>query len=100
MYRALTIAFEKGHKDFIIETDFSFVIEFLKEGSMVSPSIRSLVEDSKFLMRRCGYGNGSTDGLAKLGANQVEPLVVMDEALEEIRGLVIVDMVGQGFLRP
>ncbi|KAL7201937.1 hypothetical protein ACSBR1_033599 [Camellia fascicularis] len=45
-------------------------------------------------------GNGSADGLAKLRANQGEPLVVMDEALEEIRGLMIADMVGQGFLRP
>ncbi|THG02666.1 hypothetical protein TEA_025378 [Camellia sinensis var. sinensis] len=53
-------------------------------------------------MQRCGYGihhvlresNSSADGLAKLGANQVEPLVVMDEALEDIRGLVIADVVG------
>ncbi|KAL7260021.1 hypothetical protein ACSBR1_005811 [Camellia fascicularis] len=102
IYRGLTIAFEKGYKDLTVEMDSSSAIELLKEGSVVSSSVRSLVEDSKFLMQRCGYtiqhvlreGNNSADGLAKLGANQAEPLVVLDEAPVEIRGLVIVDMVG------
>ncbi|KAL7265055.1 hypothetical protein ACSBR1_002914 [Camellia fascicularis] len=108
IYRGLTIAFEKGYKDLTIETDSLSAIELLKEGSVVSSSIRSLVEDSKFLMQRCGYtiqhvlreGNNSADSLAKLGATQAEPLVVMDEAPVEIRGLVIADMVGRGYLRP
>ncbi|CAL5378534.1 unnamed protein product [Camellia sinensis] len=95
IYRGLTIAFEKGYKDLTIETDSLF-------------AIKSLVEDSKFLMQRYGYtiqhvlreGNNSADGLAKLGATQAEPLVVMDEAPVEIRGLVIADMIGRGYLRP
>lgn len=75
---------------------------------MVSSSVKSLVEDSEFLIQRCGYtiqhvlreGNYSADGLAKLGAAQAEPLVVMDEAPVEIRRLVIRGMVGRGYLRP
>ncbi|GMP59729.1 hypothetical protein CsSME_00022890 [Camellia sinensis var. sinensis] len=100
IYRGLAIAFEKGYKDLTIETDSSSAIELLKERSVVSSSVISLVDSSKFLMQRCGYimqhvlreGNNSADGLAKLGANQAEPLVVLDEAPVEIRGLVIADM--------
>ncbi|XP_028096164.1 uncharacterized protein LOC114296042 [Camellia sinensis] len=45
-------------------------------------------------------GNKSADGLAKMGANQNEMLVVMDDPPKEIRGQLVADMVGQSYLRP
>ncbi|CAL5427260.1 unnamed protein product [Camellia sinensis] len=88
IYRGLIIAFEKGYKDLIIETDSMDAIDMLKEKVEVISSLRSLVEDSKFLIRRCGYtlqhilreDNLSADGLAKMGVDQDEPLVVMEDA--------------------
>ncbi|KAF5933818.1 hypothetical protein HYC85_029989 [Camellia sinensis] len=107
LYRGLTIAFEKGYKDLSIETDSQYAIDMLKGNVEVFSPLRSLVEDSKFLIRRCGFliqhvkreGNMSANGLAKMGANQNEVLVVMDDPPEEIRGQLVADMVGQSYLR-
>ncbi|KAL7202139.1 hypothetical protein ACSBR1_033752 [Camellia fascicularis] len=74
----------------------------LKEKVEVISSLGSLVEDSKFLIHRCGYtlqhvlreGNLSADGLAKIGADQDEPLVVMDDVPDGIRSQVVADMIG------
>ncbi|KAL7165459.1 hypothetical protein ACSBR2_041193 [Camellia fascicularis] len=96
IYRGLTIAFEKGYKDLTIETNSTAAIELLKEGFVVSSSVKSLVRTLNFLCK----GNNNADGLAKLGATQTEPLVVMDEAPVEIRGLVIANMVERGYLKP
>ncbi|KAF5932569.1 hypothetical protein HYC85_028740 [Camellia sinensis] len=107
LYRGLTIAFEKGYKDLSIESDSQYAIDMLKGNIEVFSPLRSLVEDSKFLIRRCGFsiqhvkreGNMSADGLAKMGVNQNEVLVVMEDPPEEIRGQLVADMVGQSYLR-
>ncbi|KAL7231615.1 hypothetical protein ACSBR2_009782 [Camellia fascicularis] len=60
----------------------------LKEGTEIVFLLHSLVKYSKFLMRRCSYtiqhvlrkDNKSADNrLAKIGADQDEALVVMEE---------------------
>ncbi|XP_028100952.1 uncharacterized protein LOC114300280 [Camellia sinensis] len=107
IYRGLTIAFEKGYKDLIIETDSMDAIDMQKKKVEVISSLRSLVEDSKFLIRRCGYtlqhvlreGNLSADGLAKMGADQDEPLVVMEDAPDGIRSQVVADLIGHSSRR-
>ncbi|CAL5385783.1 unnamed protein product [Camellia sinensis] len=107
LYRSLTIAFEKGYKDLIIETDAMEALDMLKEQVEVISSLRSLVRNSKFLIRRCGYtlqhvlreGNMSADGLAKTGVDQDEHLVVMEDPLDRIRSQVVTDMIGQSYLR-
>ncbi|GMP57016.1 hypothetical protein CsSME_00021275 [Camellia sinensis var. sinensis] len=79
----------------------------LKEGCVITSPLKSLVEDFKFLIQRCGYavqhvlreGNKSADGFAKMSANQHEPVVVMDDDPEEICNQVVADMVGQNYLR-
>ncbi|CAL5371565.1 unnamed protein product [Camellia sinensis] len=75
LYRGLTIAFEKGYRDLSIEIDSQYAIDMLKGNIEVIFPLRSLVEDSKFLIRRCGFsiqhvkreGNINADGLAKMG---------------------------------
>ncbi|XP_028105853.1 uncharacterized protein LOC114304907 [Camellia sinensis] len=55
--------------------DSQYAIDMLKGNIEVTSPLRSLVEDSKFLIQRCGFsiqhvkrkGNKSADGLAKMG---------------------------------
>ncbi|CAL5382343.1 unnamed protein product [Camellia sinensis] len=83
LYRGLAIAFEKSYKDLSIETDSQYAIDMLKGNIEVTFPLRSLVENSKFLIQRSGFliqhvkreGNKSVDGLAKMESNQNEMLI-------------------------
>ena len=89
IYRGLTIVFEKGYKDLIINTNSTEAIELLKVEFVITFPMKSLVADAKFLISKCGYivqhvlrkGNKSADGLAKMGANQDKALVVMEDPM-------------------
>ncbi|KAL7172538.1 hypothetical protein ACSBR2_032095 [Camellia fascicularis] len=63
---------------------------------------KNLVEDAKILFRGCEctiqhiwkQGNLSVDALAKLGADQPEDMLVVNEPLAELRSYLMTDMIG------
>lgn len=73
----------------------------------VNGALRIVVEDAKHLIRRCQCsiqlivreGNMCADKLANLGANQDEPLVVTEDAPDDVRSLVVTDLLGIEYQR-
>ncbi|CAL5370879.1 unnamed protein product [Camellia sinensis] len=103
IYRGLTIILEKGYVDVMIETDSTKAVELMQTKPAVNGALRSVVEDAKRLIRRCRCsiqlivreGNMCADKLANLGANQDEPLLVMEDAPDDVRSLVVTDLLGR-----
>ncbi|KAL7172086.1 hypothetical protein ACSBR2_031725 [Camellia fascicularis] len=75
--------------------------------SVVNASLRSIVEDARHLLKRCKCfiqhilreGNQCADKLANLGADQEKHLVVMEDPPEEVRSLVVADLLGREYQR-
>ncbi|CAL5382095.1 unnamed protein product [Camellia sinensis] len=107
IYRGLTMVLEKGLHEVIIETDFILAEELLNKGPPSNCPFRSIVEDSRHLIRRrnCSIqhilreGNKCADLLANMGAEQLEPLVVVDEPPIVVRSQIVADMVGMAYRR-
>lgn len=107
LYRGLTIVLEKGLHEVIIEIDSSLAENLLIEGPLQNCSFCSIVEDSRHLIRRCNCtihsirreGNKCADVLAKMGSNQMDQLVVMEEPPTEVRSQLVADMIGTAYRR-
>ncbi|XP_028081991.1 uncharacterized protein LOC114283389 [Camellia sinensis] len=107
IYRGLTMVLEKGLHEVIIETDSTLAEEFLNKGPPSNCPFRSIVEDSRDLIRRCNCSiqhilqedNKCTYLLANMGADQLEPLVVVDEPPIVVRSQIVADMVGMAYRR-
>lgn len=92
LYRGLTIVLEKGLHEVIIETDLSLTENLLTERPLQNYSFCSIIEDSRHLIQRCNCtirsimreGNKCIDILAKMGSNQTDQLVVMEEPSAEV----------------
>ncbi|CAL5322980.1 unnamed protein product [Camellia sinensis] len=102
IYRGLTIILEKSMHDITIETDSEQMVLHINNTTPSNHPHRALLEDIKFLMLRCNCdvshilreGNKCADGLANMGVNHVENLVVLDNPPNEIANLLIADIVG------
>ncbi|XP_028093920.1 uncharacterized protein LOC114294018 [Camellia sinensis] len=98
---------EKGLHKVIIETDFTLAEELLNKRPPSNCPFRSIVEDSRHLIHRCNCsiqhilreGNKCVDLLANMGADQLDPLVVVDEPLIAVRNQIVADMVGMAYRR-
>lgn len=79
----------------IIEMDAEEVVKLLEEGPGEKHLFRGLVEDSRIIFNGCQCttqhilreGNLCDDGLAKLGAEQPEDILVVNDLPAEIRAL-------------
>ncbi|GMP25491.1 hypothetical protein CsSME_00002334 [Camellia sinensis var. sinensis] len=93
--RGLTIILQKGFSKVIIEMDAEEVVKLLEEGPGEKHLFRGLVEDSRIIFNGCQCttqhilreGNLCDDGLAKLGAEQPEDILVVNDLPAEIRAL-------------
>ncbi|CAL5366927.1 unnamed protein product [Camellia sinensis] len=107
IYRGLTVIFKKGYIDVLIESDSVEAVDLLQNATVVNASFRSIVEDARHLLKRCRCsiqhilreGNQCADKLAKLGADQEEHLVVMEDPPEEVQSLVVADLLGREYQR-
>ncbi|GMP67668.1 hypothetical protein CsSME_00027579 [Camellia sinensis var. sinensis] len=104
VYKGLTIILQKGFNNVIVETDAQEVVKLPKEGPGDKHPYRGLVEDARVIFN--GYqctaqhvyreGNLCADALAKLGAAQLEDILVVYDPPAEIRELLVADMLGMG----
>ncbi|CAL5427518.1 unnamed protein product [Camellia sinensis] len=107
IYRGLTILFQKGTMNVVIETDAAQVIDLIQNGPSHNSLFRALIEDTKFLLKRCtctlGHtlreGNRVADMLANLGVAQTEHVVMLEDPPEAVRALVVEDMIGVSSVR-
>ncbi|KAL7214682.1 hypothetical protein ACSBR1_026965 [Camellia fascicularis] len=107
VYKGLIILLQRGLTKVVIETDAEQVVQLLKEGPGDNFSFRGLVEDARIILRGCKCevihvmreGNTCADALAKLGVEQPEDLLVVNEPPAEIRSLLVADMLGFGRVR-
>ncbi|KAL7191044.1 hypothetical protein ACSBR2_023174 [Camellia fascicularis] len=87
----------------IIETDAMQAVTLLTEETEINSPYRGLIEDAKIIMH--GYectvqhiykeGNLCTDALPKLGAEQLEDILAVNEPLAEVRSLLVTDIIGR-----
>ncbi|CAL5332699.1 unnamed protein product [Camellia sinensis] len=102
VYKGLTIILQKGFHKVIIETDATEVVKLLEEGPGEHHLLRGLVADARIIFTGCQCtvqhiyreGNLCADAMAKLGAEQPEDILVVNDPPAEIRELLVSDMVG------
>ncbi|XP_028094513.1 uncharacterized protein LOC114294598 [Camellia sinensis] len=107
IYRGLTVVLEEGLREIIVETDFTMAEELLTKGPPPNCPYRSIVEDLCHLIQRCSCtiqhkmreANQCADKVAKMGANQSDFLVVVEEPLVEVRSQILADMLGVAYRR-
>ncbi|CAL5347898.1 unnamed protein product [Camellia sinensis] len=107
VYKGLTILLQSGLTKVVIETDAEQVVQLLQEGPGDNFSFQGLVEDARIILRGCECevihvmreGNTCANALVKLGAEQPEDLLVVNEPPAEIRSLLVADMLGVGRVR-
>ncbi|KAF5933851.1 hypothetical protein HYC85_030022 [Camellia sinensis] len=107
IYRGLTILFQKGTKDVVIESDSEQAINQLLHGPNQNSPYKALIEDAKFLLRRCSCslvhtlrdGNKVADQLANLGVAQTEHVVFLEDPPDEVRASLVNDITGVRFER-
>ncbi|CAL5362434.1 unnamed protein product [Camellia sinensis] len=107
IYRGLTILFQKGTKGVEIESDSELAIDQIQNGPNTHSPYKALIEDARFLLKRCDCllrhtlreGNRCADKLASLGVEQSEYVVLLEDPPEEVKNLVIADMTGVSVLR-
>lgn len=107
IYRGLTIMLEKGYNNISIESDSLIAVQLINEGpNKEHPQIDLIKEAKNLLARTCSLlshvfreANLCADHLAHLGAQQAEPLVVLEESPPSIRTLVLEDALGVGQFR-
>ncbi|GMQ08371.1 hypothetical protein CsSME_00052119 [Camellia sinensis var. sinensis] len=107
IYRGLTILFQKGTKGVEIESDSELAIDQIQNGPNTHSPYKALIEDARFLLKRCDCllrhtlreGNRCADKLASLGVEQGEHVVLLEDPPEEVKNLVIADMTGVSVLR-
>ncbi|KAL7207503.1 hypothetical protein ACSBR1_029453 [Camellia fascicularis] len=101
LYKRLTIIFQRGFNQVVIETDAEQVVKLLNEGPDERCPFRGIVEDTRIIMRGCDCSiqhirreaNICADAMAKLGEYQPEDLLVVNEPPAEIRTLLVADIV-------
>ncbi|KAL7227067.1 hypothetical protein ACSBR1_022019 [Camellia fascicularis] len=86
----------------IIVTDAPQVVQLMEEDSANKFPFKGMLENAKIIFR--GYectiqhvfkeGNLCADALAKLGAVQLEEIVVVNEPPVEIRSYLVANMIG------
>lgn len=104
VYKGLTIILQKGFNNVIIETDAEQVVKLFEEGPREKHLLRGLLEDARIIFNGCQCtaqhvyreGNLCADALAKLGADQPEDILVVNDLPVEIRALLVSNMVGLG----
>jgi len=87
-----------------IESDSLEAVNLINEGPFERYTHQALITDSKILLDRTRANfvhiyretNQSADHLARLGAEQEDNLVVMEESPQSVRHFVIVDALGVG----
>ncbi|CAL5416037.1 unnamed protein product [Camellia sinensis] len=102
VYRGLTIMLEKGMKGICIETDSDQVVKLIQGEFSQHFLQRALLEDTKFLMKRCNCnvahilreGSKSADGLANMGVNHQDSFVFLNDPPSEIANLLVADIFG------
>lgn len=107
VYKGLTIILQKGMNQVMIETNAEQVVQLLQEEPGDRCPFKNLVEDAQILLRGCDCsvqhvwkeGNLCADFLAKMGANQPEEILVMNDPPAELRELLVADMIGLGRMR-
>ncbi|CAL5344898.1 unnamed protein product [Camellia sinensis] len=101
VYKGLTIILQKGFHKVIIEIDATEVVKLLEEGLGEHHLLRGLVEDAQIIFNGCQCtikhiyreGNLCADAMAKLGAEQPENILVVNDPPAKIRELLVSDMV-------
>ena len=91
----------------LIESDLAEAVELLQNATVVNASLRNIVEDARHLLKRCRCsthhilreGNQCADTLAKGGAEQEEHLVGMEDPPDEVRSLVVANLLGREYQR-
>ncbi|XP_028104658.1 uncharacterized protein LOC114303709 [Camellia sinensis] len=105
--RGLTILFQKGTKDVVIESDSEQAINQLLHGPNQNSPYKALIEDAKFLLKKCSCslvhtlreGNRVADQLANIGVAQTEHVVFLESPLDEVRASLVDDVTGVRFER-
>ncbi|XP_028068210.1 uncharacterized protein LOC114270811 [Camellia sinensis] len=98
---------QKSTLNVVIETDAAQAIDLLHSGPSHNSPFRALIEDTKFLLKRCNCslrhtlreGNRVADRLANLGVVQTDHVVMLEDPPEAVRALIIEDMTGVGAMR-
>lgn len=93
--------------DVEIETDANQAIKLIQDGPSHNSPYKAIIEDTKFLMKRCNCtlshtlreGNRVADRLANIGVAQDEHVVLLEDPPEAVTALVIDDMTGAHFER-
>ncbi|CAL5395033.1 unnamed protein product [Camellia sinensis] len=102
LYKGLTVILQIGLSNVLIETDTTQVVKLPEEETVANCPFRNLVDDAKILLRGCKCtiqhiwkeGNLYADALTKLGAEQPEDMLAVNEPPAEIRSLLVRDMIG------
>ncbi|CAL5353181.1 unnamed protein product [Camellia sinensis] len=89
-------------RQMIIETDAAEVVNLLEEGPGDKHLLQGLVEDARIIFNGCQCtiqhiykeGNLCADAMAKLGVDQPEDILVVNDPPTKIRELLVSDMVG------
>ncbi|GMQ04707.1 hypothetical protein CsSME_00050038 [Camellia sinensis var. sinensis] len=85
-----------------IDANATRAIKLIQSGPSHNSSYKALIEDIKFLMKRCNCslghtlreGNRDADMLANMGVAQDEHVVILDDPLEDVKALVISNTIG------
>ncbi|XP_028112975.1 uncharacterized protein LOC114311106 [Camellia sinensis] len=107
IYRGLTILFQKGLTNVVIETDSEQAMLQIQQGPNPNSPLKALIEDAKFLLQRCHCsilhtlreGNKVVDILADLGVAQAEHVKILEDPPIEVTTLLIEDMTGVAGMR-
>ncbi|XP_028072274.1 uncharacterized protein LOC114274528 [Camellia sinensis] len=101
VYKGLTIILQRGFNQVIIETDAEQVVKLLSDDLGERCPFWGIVEDARIIMRGCDCSiqhirreaNICADAMAKLGEYQPADLLIVNEPLEELRTLLVADIV-------
>ncbi|XP_028055196.1 uncharacterized protein LOC114259389 [Camellia sinensis] len=107
IYGGLTILFQKGTTNVVIETDSEQAIQQIQHGPTPNSPFKALIEDAKFLLQRCDCplihtfreGNKVADLLANLGVAQSEHVLILEDPPTEATAFLIDDMLGVPAIR-
>lgn len=107
IYRGLTIMLEKGYNNICIESDSLDAVQLINDGPNEEHPQTELIKEAKNLLTRtCSLlkhvfreANQCSDHLARLGAEQAEPLVILEDSPQSIRTFVLEDALGAGQVR-
>ncbi|XP_028083701.1 uncharacterized protein LOC114284948 [Camellia sinensis] len=97
LYKGLTVLLQKGINNVLIETDAAQVVQLMEDPIASNCPFKNLVEDANILLNGCEctiqhiwkQGNLCADALAKLGANQPEEMLVVNEPPAELRSYLL-----------